>query len=438
MYKFGTDGIRSRAEDFNPDFLAHIIKGLIDYAGDEIKIFLAGDTRESTEWILQDLATACETFGIEYSNAGILPTPGINYCFYEMGFDFAIDVTASHNPYTDNGIKVFERGQTQGTKLSEQGRQAIEAALQAELPYAPVSSTIREDLHTEALDLYIKHLTNYASPADFAGLHLGMDCANGATSVVNSQIFEKFGAKVELINCSQNYNTDINKNCGSTHLEQLQALVLEKQLDFGLAFDGDGDRCLAVDADGNEVDGDQMLAFLSQYLDLDGIVTTVMANQGLLNWAKDNHIHTEITAVGDPNVVAAMLEHDLKIGSEQNGHVILPGLTSGDGMLTGLMITKAVAESGKSLHDLASIITKFPQVIVNMIATPEQKESLKTSDSAKQLLLDYDEKMKSVDGRLLVRPSGTENLIRITMWGNDENSISQLAEELKNKLGEIL
>ena len=438
MHKFGTDGIRAEAAQFTPDFLAKIIRGLIDHAGDHIKIFLAGDTRESTEWIINDLATACETFGIEYSIAGVLPTPGINYCFYEMGFDFAIDVTASHNPYTDNGIKIFERGSAQGQKLCEKGRHTIEASLSSAISYAPASPTIREDLHEEALALYIKHLTDYVGTADFQGLHIGIDCANGATSVVGSQIFDQLGAETTLINCCKNYNTKINKDCGSTHLEALQKLVTENHLDFGVAFDGDGDRCLAVDAAGNVVDGDQMLAFLSQYLGLNAITTTVMANQGLLNWAKDTNIHAEITAVGDPNVVAAMIEHHIQIGSEQNGHVILPGLTSGDGMLTALMITKAVSETSKSLQDLASIVAKFPQVILNLSATPEQKQSLKTSAAAKQLLLDYDEKLKPVSGRLLVRPSGTENLIRITMWGDDEDTINTLANELKNKLGETL
>ena len=439
MHKFGTDGIRSKAENFTPDFLARIVRGLVDYAGDNIKIFLAGDTRESTEWIVEDLAKACETFGLEYATAGILPTPGINYCFYEMGFDFAIDVTASHNPYTDNGIKVFERGTDQGTKLCEKGRTVIESVLaDSNFSYDPVSVTDRADLHTEALELYREHLLNYVGSADFSGLHIGMDCANGATSVINQTIFEQLGATVKLINCQPNYNTKINQDCGSTHLDQLRDLVTSKNLDFGVAFDGDGDRCLAIDSKGNEVDGDQMLAFLSQFLGLDAIVTTVMANQGLLNWAKDANIHAEITAVGDPNVVSAMIEQDIQIGSEQNGHVILPGLTSGDGMLTALMITEAVSDSGKSLANLASIITKFPQVILNMEATPEQKQALKEKATSKQLLLEYDEKLKSVDGRLLIRPSGTENLIRITMWGNDAKAIDKLAHELKTKLGETL
>ncbi|MBR3132004.1 phosphoglucosamine mutase [Candidatus Saccharibacteria bacterium] len=434
MQYFGTDGIRQKAEDFTPEFLTKIVRGLIDYAGDEIKVFLAGDTRESTEWILSDLATACETFGVEYSCAGVLPTPAINYCFYEMGFDFAIDVTASHNPYTDNGIKIFERGKTSGVKLCEKGCKTIETALLSEKTYALSSATIREDLHTEALELYENHLKTYLGTADFKNLKIGLDCANGATSVINQTIFEALGANVTLINSNLHYNTEINANCGSTHLEPLKDLVKKNQLDFGIAFDGDGDRCLMVDETGETIDGDEIIAILAHHLNLDAIAITVMANQGLLNWAEENHLKTEITAVGDSNVATAMREKNIQLGGEQSGHIILPNEPTGDGLLTALMITKIVAETKKPLSELAHLITKFPQVIVNLPATPEQKANLKTSESVKKLLLDYDEKLKTVSGRLLVRPSGTENLIRITMWGNDESIISTLANYLRNEL----
>jgi phosphoglucosamine mutase len=438
MQYFGTDGIRQNADKFTPEFLARIIDGLVKYAGDNIKVFLAGDTRESTEWILSDLESALETFGIEYSNAGVLPTPAICYCFYEMGFDFAIDVTASHNPYTDNGIKIFERGAKSGIKLSETGCQAIEASLAAEQTYALTSATLREDIHADAVELYRQHLLDYLGIADFSDLHIALDCANGATSIINKTIFEELGAKVELIHSNTKYNTDINKDCGSTHLESLTEIVKTQKLDFGAAFDGDGDRCLLVDNQGEVIDGDQILVILAEYFNLDAIATTVMANQGLLNWAKNHHIKAEITAVGDSNVIAAMQTHHINIGSEQSGHVILPGETTGDGMLTALVIAKAVSESNKSLHDLASSMTKFPQVIVNMTATNEQKQNLKSSDTAKQILLDFNQKLSTVNGRLLVRPSGTEPLIRITMWGEDTKAINDLANELKTKLGEIL
>ncbi len=438
MKYFGTDGIRQPAEKFTTEFLTKIVAGLADYAGTDIKVLLGGDTRESSEWILSDLESACETFGIEYSNVGILSTPAINYCFYEMGFDFAIDVTASHNLYTDNGIKIFERGASSGQKLCEKGCEAIENSLVSEKTYALSSATLRENLHDEAINLYKEHLLNYLGIADFTNIKIGMDCANGATSVINTQIFKELGANVTLINADSNYGTAINASCGSTHLEPLKDLVIKNHLDFGIAFDGDGDRCLMIDEKGNEVDGDQIIAILANFLNLDQIAITVMANQGLLNWAKDHHIKAEITAVGDSNVAEAMRTQNIKIGGEQSGHIILPGEATGDGMLTALMVTKVASETKQPLSQLAGIMTKYPQVIINLPATPEQKQNLKTSEQAKKLLLNYDEKLKSVEGRLLVRPSGTEPLIRITMWGNNENAIFNLANELKKQLGEIL
>ena len=434
MSYFGTDGIRQPADQFTKEFINSIVSGLADYAGTNKKVLIGGDTRESSEWILQDLAEALESAGFEYASVGILPTPAINYCFYEMGFDFAIDVTASHNPYTDNGIKIFERGPDSGIKLSEPGRNAIEGAIKNRKTINLVSLTDRTDLHDEALEIYKNHLLSYLGEVNFSNLKIGIDCANGAMSVIGKSVFESLGANVSLINANANYNQTINANCGSTHLEQLKSLVTENALDFGIAYDGDGDRCLLVDHTGAEVDGDGILAIITNFLELNKIVTTVMANQGLLNWAAENHITTEITAVGDSNVAEAMRIHDIKLGGEQSGHIILPGESTGDGMLTSLMITKIVAKTKKSLQELANTIAKFPQIMVNMSATSKQKEALKTSDNAKNLLVEYDKKIKTVDGRLLVRPSGTEPLIRITMWGNDKTTIETLANELKNKL----
>ena len=439
MKYFGTDGIRQKAEEFTPAFLAKIIRGLINYAGDEIKVMLGGDTRESTEWIIQDLSQALESFGVEYASVGILPTPAINYCFYQMGFDFAIDVTASHNPYTDNGIKIFERGKSSGQKLSPQGCEAIEESLLQEQSYALASTTIREDLHTEALELYLAHLLEYIGPdTNFQGLNIAIDCANGATSVIGKTIFEQLGAKVTLLHADSNYNTKINHNCGSTHLESLQDTVIKHHLDFGIAYDGDGDRCLLIDHTGSEVDGDQIIAILAHHLHLDHIAVTVMANQGLLNWTKDAHITTEITAVGDSNVAEAMRAHHIKLGGEQSGHIILPNEPTGDGILTSLMVAKTVSDTNTSLHDLTSLYSKSPQVIVNLDATPDQKAALKSSEAIKQLFLDYQHQLDSLHGRLLVRPSGTEPLIRITVWGDDESTITDLANSLKNKIGVLL
>lgn len=439
MKYFGTDGIRQKANKFTSDFLTLIVKGLADYSDNNAKVLIAGDTRESTEWILADLETALETFGLEYGNAGVLPTPAINYCFPKMGFNYAIDVTASHNPYTDNGIKIFElNANNTGIKLSTKGCEVIESALESKQTYSLASPSLREDLHTDAITIYQNHLLEYLGSADFSGLHIGMDCANGATSVINKTIFTELGATVETIHVNDTYNTNINKNCGSTHLEPLQALVTKQSLDFGVAFDGDGDRVLMVDKTGATVDGDQIIAILANYLHLDSIAVTVMANQGILNWAESTGLKLEITPVGDSHVAAAMREKNIAIGGEQSGHVILPGEATGDGMLTALLVAKAISTTGKSLSDLASIITKYPQVNLTLSATPAQKSSLATSSAVKDIISQYEEKVKSVDGRLLVRPSGTEDLIRITMWGNNEHDIQKFAEELKTKLGEIL
>ncbi len=438
MQYFGTDGIRGEADQFTKNFIMSIIEGLVNYAGDNIKVLIGGDTRESTEWILQDLEIALETFGIEFANVGVLPTPAINYCFYIMNYDFAIDVTASHNLYTDNGIKIFERGEHQGRKLCEKGCKAIEKSLKNQKTYTPISPSLRENLHDEAICLYKEHLLKSVKPCDFKGLKIGLDCANGATSPINKSLFEQLGAEVKLIHSNPRYNTKINKNCGSTHLKSLQKLVADNHLSFGIAFDGDGDRCMLINEIGEEIDGDQILAILADYFKLKTIATTVMVNQGLLNWAKKKGINIEVTAVGDSNVKSAMDEKHIELGGEQSGHIILPGEATGDGMLTALMITKIISEKHKTLGELASDIIKFPQVVVNAPATPEQKLALIKQESAEKLINDYEKKLKSVQGRLLVRPSGTEPLIRITVWGNDKDSISTLANELKDELGKVL
>ena len=438
MTYFGTDGIRQEADKFTPEFLNSIIAGLADYAGTDKRVLIGGDTRESSEWILRDLEIALESVGFEYASVGVLPTPAINYCFYEMGFDFAIDVTASHNPYTDNGIKIFERGPHSGIKLTPPGVEAIERALDEHKSITPVATTDRADLHDEAVHLYTEHVLGYLGDTDLSSLNIGMDCANGAVSVIADSIYKKLGADVHLIHADPTYGTGINHACGSTHLEDLTHLVTSEHLDFGVAYDGDGDRTLLIDHEGSVVDGDQIIAILANYWNLDSIAVTVMANQGLLNWAATNNITTEITAVGDSNVAEAMALHGIRLGGEQSGHIILPGEPTGDGMLTSLMVAKVVSRTGTSLHDLASIYAKSPQVIVNLPATPEQKSALKSSDAARSLLLEYDERLKPIHGRLLVRPSGTEPLIRITMWGDDLTTITTLADELSSHLAEEL
>jgi len=441
MKYFGTDGIRREAEFFTTEFLGKVVLGLVKYGrekvGEGMKVLIGGDTRESSEWILKDIGVALESLGVEFSSVGVLPTPAINYCFYEMGFDFAIDVTASHNPYADNGLKIFERGEGFGVKLCGAGCEVIEKVIDDSEALELVGESLCEDLHDEAVKLYREHLINYAGGARFDGLRIGMDCANGATSVVNKTALEALGAEVVLINADENYGQKINRGCGSTHIERLRDLVLKEKLDFGVAFDGDGDRSLFIDENGELVDGDQIIAIVAKARGLDTVAVTVMTNQGLLNWAKDSGVKVEITAVGDHNVSEAMIEKKILVGGEQNGHIILPGMTSGDGLLAAVEVARIVKTSGESLASLAKIMQKLPQVIVNLDATDEMKARMKDAKIV-AILDEYEEKMNQNCGRILVRPSGTEKIIRITIWGENEQEISETAHELAKKLAEEL
>ena len=439
---FGTDGIRGKAEKFNAEFLYAVVLGLAKYNDsknrESFKVLVGGDTRESTEWILRDTENALEACGAEHGNVGVLPTPAINKVFFEMGFDYAIDITASHNPYTDNGIKIFERSEAGGVKLCEEGRDFIERELEKSHDFASVAVELSENLHDEAVEIYLESLRRYLEDFNLAGLKIGLDCANGATSEIAARALESYGAEVHKINADANYGTKINQACGSTHIEGLQKFVKEDHLDFGAAFDGDGDRCLFVDENGEIVDGDQSLAIFAENLGLESLAVTVMANQGLMDWAEKSGKKVVITDVGDSNVAAAMRNENIDLGGEQSGHIILPGEAMGDGILTALIMGKIMAETKARLSSLAGTIVLFPQVLENIPATDEEKAKLKEGESIKKLLIEYAKKAEKMGGRILVRPSGTESLIRITAWGKDmaetESFIKELAEKLKMEL----
>jgi len=436
---FGTDGIRGKAEMFTGDFLEHIVRGL---GVNGKRVLIGGDTRESTGRILGDLEKSLENNGArEVGTIEVFPTPGINYVMYALVYDYAIDVTASHNPYTDNGIKIFEYSDNGGVKLSEEGRERIEAELADDSPLdlsLSESSTMVYDERFRGGEYYKKHLREYIARANFDGFNIVMDCANGATGVIGEAIFSEFGANVVTINNDVEYGTRINDGVGSTHLEGLIEKVREGGFSFGVAFDGDGDRCMLIDETGAVVDGDQILAILAEHLKLDKLVATVMANQGLLNWGQEKGIEIVTTDVGDQNVAAEMRARGIQIGGEQRGHIILPGEAMGDGMLTALLVAKAMAESNKPLSGLAATMKKSPQVMLNVPADREKKESFKTSGQVRAILDEYTEKLNSVHGRVLVRPSGTEDLLRITMWGDSQETINAFAEELAKKITEVL
>lgn len=451
---FGTDGIRGKAEMFTPEFVQKVAMGIGEYAGTgrtaesgaerPLRVLIGGDTRESTEGILREFEESLETIGVDHGNVGVLPTPGINYAFFEMGYDLAIDVTASHNPYLDNGVKIFERGAKQGRKLSAVGVEIVENAIDKYGGLDTYGVELAEDLHEDALERYLTHLKNYVlkigpvesgerKEVDFSGLKIGMDCANGATSVVGAKVFRELGAEVEVINDDSAYGKKINDGCGSTHLESLQKLVVEQKLDFGVAFDGDGDRCLMVDGKGGVVDGDQMIAILVDYLGLPSAVVTVMANQGLMSWASKVGVELVVTDVGDQNVALAMRDRGILLGGEQSGHIILPGEPMGDGMLTALVMTKVVSESGKSLKELARVMKKMPQILVNAEVSEGIKKAF-SDGKMSEMISKYDRDLADKGWKLLVRASGTEPLIRVTIWGDSLKEITEVANEIAGKI----
>lgn len=450
---FGTDGIRQKAEKFTPEFLQKVVWGLKNYLSKEdeiIRVLIGGDTRESSEWILRELELALESLGMECDNVGVLPTPGINAVFYELGYDLAIDVTASHNPYLDNGIKIFERGEkfglNYGVKLSEEGVSQVEQALESDFAMEVKSVELKEDLHDEGLSRYLKHLEDYLQkigprdtekrkPVNFQGLKIGLDLANGAVSAVSGRLFEKLGAEVVVINDNANYGRGINQDCGSTNLESLKNLVVKEGLNFGIAYDGDGDRCLMIDEKGDEVDGDQIMAIIADYLKLPAMVVTVMANLGLMKWAKQYEIDLEVTDVGDQNVAERMRKKKILLGGEQCGHIVLPGQAMGDGMLTSLVMTKIMTEKGLSLSEVSSLMQKLPQVNLAVPISDEGKKALK-SESLQKLVAKEAEILEQREWKLLVRPSGTEGLMRVTIWGDDLEKIKTAAEQIAEKIKE--
>ena len=437
---FGTDGIRGAADMFTAEFLERIVRGL------EVKdkrVLIGGDTRESTKHILENLERSLSSNGArEIGNVGVFPTPGINFVMHALVYDYAIDVTASHNPYTDNGIKIFEYTDAGGVKLGDAGRERIEKILENNLPLdffeasddAPVF-----DENERALKYYTNHLTGYlGNQTELSNLRVVLDCANGAVSAIGDQVFAKLGAEVTIVNNDVTFGRKINDGVGSTHTEGLCALIQSGNYDMGAGFDGDGDRCMLVDENGAVVDGDDILAILAKDLALDKIVATVMANQGLLNWGKANGVEVVTSDVGDQNVAKEMRMRNISLGGEQSGHIILPGEAMGDGMLTALMIARVIKKTGKKLSELSSEMEKTPQTLINLSVSADEKARLKESADAKEIITRYEKKLADIDGRVLVRPSGTENVIRITMWGSDQDAIDMFANELAKEVKEVL
>ena len=446
MKLFGTDGIRGKAGSapLDPVTVARVGAALVGALGKASPRFVIGrDTRESGSWIEDELARGLTSEGATVVSAGVVPTPAVAYLARTEGFDAGMVISASHNPYEDNGIKVFGGA---GTKLTEQLEASVEQLVAAAegaagadqaMPHAS-GGIERRDLSPH----YVEHLELIMSDAAaLRGSRIVIDCANGATHVLAPALFKKLGFAVEAIGVSPD-GRNINLNCGSTHLDGLAAAVVASRARLGIAFDGDGDRALFIDDRGRVVDGDAVLLMAAIYLNDRGrlpgnaIVATVMSNVGLEIALRDRGIGMVRTAVGDKYVMEEMITRGLALGGEQSGHIIFSEhLFTGDGLATALNVLRIMADTGRELADLAGALVTYPQVLVN-VRVREKSDYMKVpaiADTVKKV-----EQGLAGNGRLLVRYSGTEPLLRIMLEGKDDAEIRKYADEIAGLVKEHL
>lgn len=432
---FGTDGVRGIAnKDITPDLAmrigrsgAHVLaKGQKDAC-----IVIGRDTRISGDMLEAALVAGICSAGVDVIMAGVVPTPAVAYLTRELGAVGGVVISASHNPVQDNGIKFFG---SKGFKLSDDIESEIEAlAVDPVSIPSPVGADVgRCHILNDATERYEKHLLE-AVPIDLSGLTVVLDCANGAAYKAGPSVLTKLGARLITI-FDQPDGLNINKGCGSTHLEELKAAVIENGADIGLANDGDADRVLAVDAAGNVVDGDQIMVICADYLKSKGllaentVVVTVMSNLGLHLALKKKGIKVLETKVGDRYVLEECLKTGAIFGGEQSGHILfLNQTTTGDGLLTALMLLAAVKEQGKSLAEMASQMERLPQILENVKV--RDKNSIMENPLLKQAIIQAEEKLFG-QGRVLVRTSGTESLVRVMVEGRDLDVLGELVTQM--------
>ena len=389
------------------------------------------DPRVSGEMLAAALSAGMASRGVDVLRVGVLPTPAVAFLTDDYGADMGVMISASHNPMPDNGIKFFSAG---GRKLPDSVEDEIEAAM-AELPDdGPTGTGVGRVIEEapDAKDRYLKHLAE-ATPVNLSGIKVVVDAANGAASSVAPKAYAAAGAEVVAIHNRPNaYN--INDNCGSTHMDQLQKAVLEHGADLGLAHDGDADRCLAVDAEGNIIDGDQIMAVLAvamkekSELRKNTLVATVMSNLGLRLAMEEPGITMLETKVGDRYVLEELNTGDYRLGGEQSGHIVLPvHCTTGDGTMTGLKLMARMAETGQSLKDLAGVMTVLPQVLINVPVA--NKTAILESAVVQESMAEAESELGGT-GRVLLRPSGTEQLFRVMVEATESEQARRVAGRL--------
>ncbi|MDR2974679.1 MAG: phosphoglucosamine mutase [Propionibacteriaceae bacterium] len=434
---FGTDGVRGRA---NVELTADLALALSVAAahvlaetdpGSKLKAIVGHDSRASGEFLEAAVVAGLASAGVDVIRVGVLPTPGLAYLVPELGVDFGVMLSASHNPMPDNGIKFFSHG---GVKLPDEVEDLIEEELGKPWVRPTGADVGRVSDHPELGDRYVNHLVDsLKADRPLSGLKIVLDPANGAASRTAVKAFMSAGASVTAIHNKPD-GLNINENCGSTHIESLQLEVISSGADFGIGLDGDADRCIAVDGNGRVVDGDQAMTILALAMKEDGrlhqdtVVATVMSNLGFFRAMKANGIHVDTTKVGDRYVVESMNANGFTLGGEQSGHVVMSEFaTTGDGTLTGLHLALRVARTGKSLAELASAMTRLPQVMINVKNVDRGRTNL---DQGVVRAVTAAEAELEGQGRVVLRPSGTEPVVRVMVEADTEDRAREVAEKL--------
>lgn len=432
---FGTDGVRGQANsELTPELALSVAAAaarvLAEHDSSHRPVAVVGrDPRASGEMLQAAVAAGLTSAGADVMQVGVLPTPAVAHLIGELGADLGVMISASHNPMPDNGVKLFAAG---GHKLPDAIEDEIEAHMGADFTRPIGAGVGRMYDIADSLDRYIAHLLK-AVPNRLDGLRVVVDCANGAAWAAAPQAYREAGAEVIAIHALPD-GENINEDCGSTHLGDLRAAVLEEKADLGIAHDGDADRCLAVDAAGNDIDGDQIMAVLALAMKESGelventLVATVMSNLGLHLAMRDNGVTLRTTAVGDRYVLEALRESNLSLGGEQSGHVVLPAhATTGDGLLTALRLMSRVAATGRSLADLAGVMTRLPQVLKNVKVA--DKAAVARSTSVSEAVAEVEKELGET-GRVLLRPSGTEQLVRVMVEAPSQEVAEAAAQRL--------
>ena len=452
MKYFGTDGIRRIANtELTPELVYKVAKAgayvLAKYSNHAPTILIGRDTRISGTLIESAMTAGFLSYGANVKLIGVIPTPGVAYLTKKLKADASVVISASHNTYDFNGIKYFSN---KGMKIPDSLEEEIEEVLDSgkiEELTAPSNkigvSEVREDLLDEYLYFFRKNFEDKFENINKENFVVAIDTANGSTSVIADKVYTALGIKHYIINNTPN-GLNINADCGSTHLDMLKKFVVANKCNMGIAYDGDGDRCLCIDENGNEIDGDIIMAILAKHLKEQGklkdntLVATVMSNLGLKKFCENNKIKFMQTKVGDRYVLEKLLKEGYNLGGEQSGHIIfLDYNPTGDGILTSLMLVSCILEQQSKLSKLAEIIKIYPQVLINAKVTNEKKYDFDKDEVIKKEIEKL-EKEFSGNGRVLIRASGTEPLVRVMIEGENQEYITEKAKDLANLIEERL